>query len=155
MPCDDLLTAATRACLSVDLLPSWYDDDWVVLEREQFHQLWLHALEAMCERLIVARRYGEAVDAALAVVCTEPLRESAQQALIRAYLAAGNRFDACRQYGGYRRILDDEVGLEPPRALHDLLPAQYRRQAIRRLDAPDRSSRTVSATGRDNGRVRV
>src|SRR4051794_14897664 len=32
-----------------DLLPDWYDD-WVLIERERFRQLRLHALEALCRR---------------------------------------------------------------------------------------------------------
>jgi DNA-binding SARP family transcriptional activator len=33
-PCTDILTSATQADLSADLLPDWYDDDWVLVERE-------------------------------------------------------------------------------------------------------------------------
>jgi DNA-binding SARP family transcriptional activator len=112
-PCDDILTPQVRANLSADLLPGWYDDDWVIVEREQFHQLRLHALEAMCSRLISVGRYGDAVEAGLAAVRAEPLRESAHDALIRAHLAAGNRAEAARQYERCREILLDELGLEP------------------------------------------
>ena len=35
------------------------------MHRERYHHLRLHALEAMCERLTAARRYGEAVEAGL------------------------------------------------------------------------------------------
>lgn len=124
MPCDDLLTSTTRAELAADLLPDWYDDDWVLVEREQFHQLRLHALEAMCVRLTSVGRYGEAVDAGLAAVRAEPLRESAHLALVKAHLAAGNRWDAIRQYHECRRVLLDELGLQPSDALRDLLPVQ-------------------------------
>jgi len=66
-----------RAELSSELLPACYDD-WVLAERERFRQLRLHALEALCERLTASRRYGEAIDAGLAAVCAESLRESSQ-----------------------------------------------------------------------------
>ncbi|MGE5235612.1 MAG: AfsR/SARP family transcriptional regulator, partial [Acidobacteriota bacterium] len=39
-----------NALLSGDLLPDWYED-WVVLERERFRELRIHALESLCERL--------------------------------------------------------------------------------------------------------
>lgn len=55
-PCDDILTTQTRADLSADLLPDWTENDWVLIEQEQYHQLRLHALEAMCKRLTAARR---------------------------------------------------------------------------------------------------
>jgi DNA-binding SARP family transcriptional activator len=120
--CDDILTLTTRAALSADLLPDWYDDDWVHVEREQFHQLRLHALEAMSKRLISAGRHGEAVDTALAAIRAEPLRESAHTVLIKAHLGAGNRWEAVRQYEQCRRLLRDEIGLEPSVELKGLLP---------------------------------
>lgn len=119
---DKDLGAPVRADLSADLLPDWYDDDWVVAEREQFHQLRLHALEAMCDRLTAAGRYGEAVDAGVAAVRAEPLRESAHQVLVKAHLAEGNRLEAVRQYERCRRLLLDELGVEPSAALQTLLP---------------------------------
>lgn len=122
-PCDDILTAETLGELSADLLPDWYDD-WVLLRREHFHQLRLHALESMCEQLTAATRYGEAVEAGLAAVHAEPLRESAHRSLIEAHLAAGNRWDALRQYGQLRQLLFDELGLEPSGALRSLLSPQ-------------------------------
>src|SRR5437867_4028183 len=68
--------------LHEDLLPDWYDD-WVALERERLRQLRVHALEQLCDRLLVAERFGEATEAALAASRTEPLRESPQRLLIR------------------------------------------------------------------------
>jgi DNA-binding SARP family transcriptional activator len=118
---EDDLGAAARLELSRDLLPTWYDDDWVLLERERFHQLRLHALEALSERLTTARRFGEAVDAALAAVNAEPLRESAHRALIKAHLAEGNRREAGQQYDLYRHLMHHELGIQPSPALRDLV----------------------------------
>jgi DNA-binding SARP family transcriptional activator len=129
-PCDDILTAQTRADLSVDLLPGWCDNEWVLVEQEQYHQLRLHALEAMSERLIIAERHGEAVAAGLAAVRAEPLRESAHRVLIKAHLAAGNRGAALRQYEQYRRLLHDELSLEPSPALRNLLPQRINGKGI-------------------------
>ncbi|HYZ79076.1 MAG TPA: BTAD domain-containing putative transcriptional regulator [Gaiellaceae bacterium] len=110
------LAAAT---LSADLLPDWYDD-WVLLEQERFRQIRLHALEALCERLVEAGRFGPAIDAGLAAVAGEPLRESAQRVLISAYLAEGNRGEAIRQYERYRTLLRESLALEPSAAIDDL-----------------------------------
>ncbi|MFF8958564.1 BTAD domain-containing putative transcriptional regulator [Streptomyces sp. NPDC014894] len=122
-PCDDILTTRTRADLSADLLPEWSDNEWVQVEQEQYRQLRLYALEAMTERLSAARRHGEAVAAGLAAVRAEPLRESAHHVLMRAHLAAGNRGAALRQYEQCRRVLLDELELEPSQSLKNLLPA--------------------------------
>jgi DNA-binding SARP family transcriptional activator len=115
------LGSAARAELSADLLPTWYDDDWVLVERERFYQLRLHALEALCDRLITDGRYGEAIDAGLAAVTAEPLRESAHRVLIKAHLAEGNQGEADRQYQLCRHLLRDELGVEPSNALRTLL----------------------------------
>jgi DNA-binding SARP family transcriptional activator len=71
-----------------DLLPGW-EDEWLLLERERVRQIHLHALEALSTRLRDRGRYSRAVEAALAAVAAEPLRESAHNALIAAHLAEG------------------------------------------------------------------
>ncbi|MGH8932083.1 MAG: AfsR/SARP family transcriptional regulator [Egibacteraceae bacterium] len=101
------------APLTEQLLPHWVADDWVLLERERLRQLCLHGLEALCERLLAFGRHAEAVEAGLAAVHGEPLRESAHRMLISAHLAQGNRCEALREYLGYRRLLWDELGIEP------------------------------------------
>jgi DNA-binding SARP family transcriptional activator len=93
----------------------------VLAERERFHHLRLHALEALCDRLTAAGRYGEAVDAGLAAVRAEPLRESAHRALIKAHLAEGNHGEASRQYSSYRQLTLAEFGIEPSAHLRELL----------------------------------
>lgn len=105
---------------SGDVLPDWYDE-WVPLERERFRQVRLHALEILCERLAGIGRYAEAVQVGLAAVTGEPLRESAQRALVKAYLAEGNPGEAIRQYRRYRTLLHDELGLEPSPLMQDLV----------------------------------
>jgi DNA-binding SARP family transcriptional activator len=104
-----------------DLLPDW-TDDWVMVERERLRQLRLHALEVLCDRLTSAGRYGEAVQAGLAAVKAEPLRESAQRSLIRAHLAEGNLGEAVRQYRAFRQLLLEELGVTPSAELEGLVP---------------------------------
>jgi DNA-binding SARP family transcriptional activator len=106
--------------LSVDLLPDWYDD-WAVAEAEEWRQLRLHALDALAERLTAAGRFADATSAALAAVKAEPLRETAHAALIRVYLAEGNRSEALKAYEQYRTLLDSELGLDPSPLIHVLI----------------------------------
>jgi DNA-binding SARP family transcriptional activator len=103
-----------------DLLPDWYDD-WLVIERERFHQLRLRALECACERLTARGGYARAVEAGLAAVAAEPLRESAHRALVKVHLAEGNLAEAVRQFEFYRRLLQDELGLSPSPLIIELL----------------------------------
>jgi DNA-binding SARP family transcriptional activator len=106
--------------LAGNLLPDWYDD-WVLLERERYRQLGLHALETLSERLTAARRFGPALEAALAAVAGEPFRESAHRVLIKAHLAEGNASEAIRQYHFYRKLLNDHLDLDPSPAMDALL----------------------------------
>ena len=81
---------------------------------ELYHRLArLHALEALCATLSDRHRYAEAVQAGLAAVAGEPLRESAHRTLIRAHVAAGNRGEALRQYATYRQLAMETFGIGP------------------------------------------
>jgi DNA-binding SARP family transcriptional activator len=109
-----------------DLLPSWYED-WVLTERERLRQLRIHALEALCERLTAVGRFGEAIEAGLAAVSADPLRESASRVLILAHLAEGNRSEALRQYELYASLLHDDLGIGPTDRLRGLIDAALER----------------------------
>ena len=117
---DDWKTDPYEVSLSGDLLPDWYDD-WVLVERERFRQLRLHALESLCARLTDAGKFAHAVDAGLTAVSAEPLRESAHRTLVRAYLAEGNRAEALRQYRFCRKVLAEDLGVTPSREMEELV----------------------------------
>jgi DNA-binding SARP family transcriptional activator len=115
----DLGTAAIGV-LSCELLPDW-DDDWVLLEAEDWRQLRLHALEGLAGRLAAAGRCGEAVGAACAAVRADPLRESARASLIQVHLAEGNQSEAVREFARYQALLHGDLGLEPTVRLRQLI----------------------------------
>jgi DNA-binding SARP family transcriptional activator len=97
---------------ALDLLPGWYDD-WALLERDRIRQRLLHALEALSRQLANLGRCAEAVEVAIMAVSAEPLRESAQRALIEAHLAEGNWVEARRSFETYQQLLDRELGADP------------------------------------------
>lgn len=103
-----------------DLLPGWYED-WAILERERQRLICLHALETLCERWAASGQFAKAVLAGLAAVSSEPLRESAYRALIKAHLAEGNVIEAHRHYGIYRLTLRRELDLEPSPEIKQLV----------------------------------
>ena len=115
---DDVSFAGFR--LTGELLPDWYDD-WLLIEREKYRQLRLHALEALAVRLTSLARYGEAAETALNAIAGEPLRESAHRVLIRVHLAEGNPSEALRHYRLFRDLLLGEIGLTPSAQLEDLV----------------------------------
>ena len=53
----DEVGAVNEDVLSADLLPDW-TEDWVLMDRERYHQLRLRALEARCRRLTAKGRIG-------------------------------------------------------------------------------------------------
>jgi DNA-binding SARP family transcriptional activator len=115
------------ALISVgELLPGWYDD-WVLFERERLRQLQMHALEAAASKLIAIGRYADAIEAALAAVRLEPLRESANRVLILAHLAEDNIVEAVRCFEGFQASLLRELGVAPT--------ADLKRLALRGLAA--------------------
>jgi DNA-binding SARP family transcriptional activator len=100
------------AQLEGDLLTDW-DEPWVEVERERFRQLRLHRLEQLCEQARHEQRFGFALQAGLAAVAAEPLRESAHRRVMQVHLAEDNPAEALRQYHQLRRLLRDELGLPP------------------------------------------
>jgi DNA-binding SARP family transcriptional activator len=119
---EDLHTPEWRAD-ALDLLPGWYDD-WVLFERERLRQRLLYALEALSVQLAEVGRCAEAVEAAMTAIRVEPLRESAQRALVEAHLAAGNLVEASRVYELYRELLRRELSVEPSSDLALLLTSR-------------------------------
>lgn len=102
-----------------ELLPGWLDD-WVLVERECLRQRILHALEALSRSHSQARCHAQAVDAAMAAVAVEPLRESAQRTLMEAHLTEGNCVEARRCYEAYRELAYRELGVGPSSGLRAL-----------------------------------
>jgi DNA-binding SARP family transcriptional activator len=83
------------------------------MERERIRQRILHALEALSERLATAGRFADAIEAAILATSAEPLRESAQRALIKAHVAEGNLTEARRSYRAYHDLVHRELGVAP------------------------------------------
>jgi DNA-binding SARP family transcriptional activator len=110
VPCD--LAISPWVADALDLLPGFYDD-WALMERERIRQRILHALEALSEMLAVAGRFADAIEAAMLAATAEPLRESAQRALIKAHIGEGNLTEAWRSYRAYRGLMHRELGLVP------------------------------------------
>jgi DNA-binding SARP family transcriptional activator len=112
--------ARELSAFGADLLPGW-DDDWLIMERERFHNLRLQALDQLGEHLSKIGRLSDALQVGLAAVQAEPLRESARRLVIRVHLAQGNVAEAVRQYRGYEQLLDQELRACPTPAIRELI----------------------------------
>ena len=140
------------ALLSADILPGW-TAAWLVVERERFRQLRLHATEERSLRLTAAGRYDEAVALAQGAVRSAPSRESARRALIEAHLAQGNISAAVAEYDEYQELLRSSVGAAPAFSLDALLPPTPSWPVMRARSVMPRSAvqlpglRSVRASG--------
>jgi DNA-binding SARP family transcriptional activator len=103
-----------------DLLPDW-EDEWLLADRERLRQMRLHVLEAVAEQLTGRGSFGLAMEAALAALRMDSLRESAHRTVISIHLAEGNISDARRAYDRCRRIMVRDVGVEPSPAITRML----------------------------------
>jgi len=95
--------------LSRELLPGWYED-WVIVERERLGQLQIRFLEALVDHLRRSGDFTRAIDHAMRLVATDPLRERSQLALIRALADEGSWGRARWQADQYRRLLHTTFG---------------------------------------------
>ncbi|MFI9388150.1 BTAD domain-containing putative transcriptional regulator [Kutzneria sp. NPDC052558] len=103
-----------------ELLPGWYDE-WVLVERERLRQLYLHTVEGFAAACLAAGRPGDALEAALAAVRADPLRESPYRLAIEVHLAEGNVAEALSTYQNYRRLLAQELGVAPSPMIRGLI----------------------------------
>ena len=72
-----------------------------LFERERLRQRLLHAMESLVRQMISHRLFADAVEVAVTAVAVEPLRESAQRALIEAHFTEGNFVEAGRETTGH------------------------------------------------------
>ena len=132
---DALDAAASRACsraegvavrewdrrqFTNELLPGWHDE-WALVERERLRQVSLHTLEAMSDRLRAEGLFAAALQAALATIELDPLRESSHRCLISIHLAEGNRSEAIRAHDEYADLLRRELDIEPSPKMSELM----------------------------------
>lgn len=131
----DHLSAASAAEAALKMWDEPFSEDayadWARAHRDRLERLHQDALEICAEALIAAGRPRDAVAPATEAVARQPLREAAHLLLIRAYAAEGDQAAAVAAYLDLRRMLADELGIDPsPEAaslyeqlLHGTLPA--------------------------------
>jgi two-component SAPR family response regulator len=108
--------------LTGELLPSW-DEEWLVLEREELKQIQLQAFESCSNRLSRSGYHAAAMALAYEAIRADPLRESAHRQLIAIHLAQGNRVQAMQVYQRFSKILWDDYQVRPSQRLQELVEA--------------------------------
>jgi len=95
-----------------ELLEGFYDD-WVLRERERLRALYLQALACLMHRAAARSDLKAAIGHGRRLLAEDPLRESVHREVMRLCLRDGQRAEALRQFAECRRILDDELQVEP------------------------------------------
>lgn len=139
--CEGDLVLGPLGLDALDLLPGWYDD-WVLIERERMRERLMHTLEALSSALVRSGRFAEAIEAAMLVVSSEPLRESAQRVLIEAHIAEGNWIEGRRRFDTYNRLLWRELRAEPDPKLSGLLDEEGISRSFRQRQSTEAKTTT-------------
>ena len=95
--------------------------DWVRAQRDLLHGRLVRALEVHADCLLLNEEPKLALQSAAELLALEPFSEAAYRLLMRAHAAAGDRAQALLAFERCRRLLADELGVDPSeatRALH-------------------------------------
>jgi DNA-binding SARP family transcriptional activator len=125
-----------RALAGRPLLPG-QEGGWLERRRAAWQEVLVRALQAMADAWLARGRGDAAVQPATELVGLEPFRESAHLRLLRAHAAAGDRGEALRAYDRCRRLLAEELGVDPSPALEAAYLELLRDQAVA---APSRAA---------------
>jgi predicted ATPase/DNA-binding SARP family transcriptional activator len=103
-----------------EVLADFPDSSFAVPLRTGLSELRLTAIEERVDAIVSLGRNGEAVAELVRLVEAHPLRERLWALLMSALAASGRTAEALRAFQRYRRLLGDELGLEPSAQLREL-----------------------------------
>ena len=96
------------------------DEHWAQPEIRRLEELRVRALEDRVEADLALGNHADLVDELAALVSEHPLRERIRGQLMVALYRAGRQAEALRTYGEGRRVLADELGIDPGPELQQL-----------------------------------
>lgn len=110
-------------------------ENWVLAERERLRQAALRAWQYLAALAVERGDEVEGIETARQVLALEPWREEAHQQLMTLLAANGQRGAALAQYEICRRVLADELAIEPSAATMALYQ-QIARDTVKPKGAP-------------------
>jgi DNA-binding SARP family transcriptional activator len=96
-------------------------DEWVLGQRERLRKLVLEALHTLSARMIEVGEYATGIDYTSRLLTLDPWREEAHRQMMLLLALSGQRSMALAQYEDCRRVLADELGVEPSQETTALL----------------------------------
>ena len=118
---------------------------WAEGEARRLDELRLVAVEERIDGDLAVGRHADLVPELQALVADEPLRETLRRHLIVALYRCGRQAEALDAYHAARRMLDEDLGLQPGPELRELELAVLRHDPA--LGAPPKLPRVVAAPG--------
>jgi predicted ATPase/DNA-binding SARP family transcriptional activator len=118
-----------------DELLSGFYDEWILDEREYYHQLYIKVLLRAIEVLRAQSEYNTAIKYAQRLLIRDSTNEKAHQHLIFCHVALGDRHGALQQYEACRKVLETELGVKPARETRALYEWITQSSDIRSLAA--------------------
>lgn len=100
-----------------DAYAEFADEDWARPEAQRLAELRLVAQERLIEAEMASGRTAELIPEIESLALDHPLRESFRAQLMTAMYRAGRQADALGVFGDYRRLLVDELGVDPSPSL--------------------------------------
>jgi predicted ATPase len=88
-------------------------EDWTILNRERLQRLFIETLSHLAHYHARRGQVEEALPYAWRQVALEPWQENGYRQLMRLLALNGQREAALAKYETYRRLLDEELGIEP------------------------------------------
>jgi DNA-binding SARP family transcriptional activator len=114
------LLARAAALWGGEPLPEERYETWAALWRERLLDRYAEVLAALAEESDRVGNHAQSVHSARALVELDPTNEGFQRRLIRAFARSGRRGHALRQFLECRRVLIEELGVEPEKETADL-----------------------------------
>lgn len=112
-----------------DLLEGLYED-WALLERERLRGQYQQALEELLLAEKSSGRFEQALEYGLRLLKSAPLRESAHREVMRLQHLLGRPEAALRQFETCRRLLREELDVEPETETLALAQETVRRDGL-------------------------
>ncbi|MBE7552040.1 MAG: tetratricopeptide repeat protein [Anaerolineales bacterium] len=88
-------------------------EEWVLTQRERLRELMIQALDSLVSHYLGQADYPTGLDSAARLLALEPWRETAHRQMMLLLARSGRREAALAQYETCRRILAEELGVEP------------------------------------------
>ena len=88
-------------------------DEWALAEQQRLRERTLHALHVLAVQHTGRGEYAAGIDYTTRLLALDPWREEAHRQLMVLLARSGQRHAALAQYATCRRVLQEELGVEP------------------------------------------